>query len=144
LKSSKTKAPLVLSEFNKIAAAATAEIKVKTDALNKWAAPEKGKFGFLCERKDKETPRPECLKTNDKESCCAAIIPAKADKQQEDWTLKVLGRSEVCITTDTKEFIPTEYVRTTPYEKYSVMCIQGAMKMVASATVVASSIFMMQ
>lgn len=99
---------------------------------------------------DEDGKRPECPSVKDADGnitepgCCAAAIPFKETPLETDWALTNTGRIEVCVIgKDVKTFSPIQFVQVLE-DKYSVLCIEGAMKMAAGAAAVMGSIFMMQ
>lgn len=126
---------------------------------DKFATPAAGTTGFRCEQDDPAAEKPvrpvdNCKDIVDAETkkitkrgCCSAAIPHTEVAEDLKWELTTAGRIEVCVVSadaePAKTWEPVEFVPILK-AKYSVMCIEGAMKAAAGAAAVMGSIFMMQ
>ncbi len=126
----------------------TKAIAAKAAALDKWADPKAGAVGATCAATGDPKKRPDCTdaKSEDakKKTCCAAGIPKQEKKEDEKWALDTKGRREICLLATETKYSREWYIDPMlKKEEWTMKCIEGSMKVAASATAVLASLFMM-
>lgn len=119
------------------------------DAFKKPAAGATGApCGFPGAGTDTPGTRPACTAPTPaagetaKAACCAAAVPFKVDAELK-FELLTEGRTEVCIIGNpATAWEPKQFVQLLD-TKYSLACIEGAMKMAAGAAAAVGTMFMM-